>query len=94
MTNTQIFDTINATNPVLTVAPIKEETDNINQPRENSLVPPQIPFMPHILIERFICIKFDAQLTVKSAMQKFAPLPDLHFFIMMSQIQKTGHPAR
>ena len=27
MTNTQIFDTINATNPVLTVAPIKEETE-------------------------------------------------------------------
>ena len=27
MTNTQISDTINATNPVLTVAPIKEETE-------------------------------------------------------------------
>ena len=27
MTNTKIFDTINATNPVLTVAPIKEETE-------------------------------------------------------------------
>ena len=27
MTNTQFFDTINATNPVLTVAPIKEETE-------------------------------------------------------------------
>ena len=27
MTNTQNFDTISATNPVLTVAPIKEETE-------------------------------------------------------------------
>ncbi len=27
MTNTQNFDTMNATNPVLTVAPIKEETE-------------------------------------------------------------------
>ena len=27
MTNTQISDTISATNPVLTVAPIKEETE-------------------------------------------------------------------
>ena len=27
MTNTQISDTMNATNPVLTVAPIKEETE-------------------------------------------------------------------
>ena len=27
MTNTQNFDTINTTNPVLTVAPIKEETE-------------------------------------------------------------------
>ncbi len=27
MTNTDIFDTIDTTNPVLTVAPIKEETE-------------------------------------------------------------------
>ena len=27
MTNTMKFDTMNATNPVLTVAPIKEETE-------------------------------------------------------------------
>ena len=27
MTNAQDFDTINATNPVLTVAPVKEETE-------------------------------------------------------------------
>lgn len=27
MTNTQILDTIDATNPVLTVAPFKEETE-------------------------------------------------------------------